>query len=208
MHNLIHYENGQSMLSFINLSVQDRKKTVIENLQAAFLEGFVYGLYAPDAALLRPLLECISGRSSTYKGDLVYNDGPLAGQVTYIDCQQPAAPRKRIRTNEPAGIMAGPVFPLYSSMPPQADPLMDFSQKILLLHDLRAAGHTRSPWLDFLETHTIPPRNMVIITSHDYAALKNTCDFIYLFDKKRFPIVVEKADFAMFDYYFENVFRR
>ena len=205
------------MLSFINLSVQDRRKTVVENMQAVFHEGFVYGLYAPDAALLKPLLECISGRRSHYKGDLVCNDGQLPGQVGYIDCQSVATARERTPVGEFPAVMAeaGPVAAVrtaYNSCSTAQHPhlMAGFSKKIVVLHDLRspAQGHPPGALLDFLEGHTPAPGKIVVISSHDYAALKNTCDFIYLFDKKRFPIVVEKPDFTMFDYYFENVFRK
>jgi hypothetical protein len=220
MPDLFTMKTYNAMLSFISLSVQDRGKTTIENLQAVFLEGVVYGLYAPRAALLKPLLGCISGQRSSYKGDIVYNNGPLAGQVSYTDCQSQAVvyaiDRKKARKlaaySLPLAAASSPRAE-YKSFPasgPQPVTAIDFSKNIALLHDLRRPGPgcPANHQLNFLEQHAIPPGNIVVISGHVYSALRNTCDFIYLFDKKRFPIVVEKADFAMFDHYFENVFSR
>jgi ABC-type cobalamin/Fe3+-siderophores transport system ATPase subunit len=205
------------MLSLINLSVTDRRKTVISHLQAVFAGGYTHGLFAPDAALLKPLLECISGQRTSYTGSILYNDGPLLQQE--VACMD-----GRSITPCPEPLIAEPVFgaPLTSHsvrLTPAARlashvsrlPLVSsgtshvFSQKLVLLHDLR------SPMLSnacagLLRRHTIPGEQTVLITSHDYQALRDTCDYIYLFDKKRFPIFVEKADFGQFDDYFKNVF--
>src|SRR6185369_2794662 len=75
------------MLSLINLSVPHRKTTVVSNLQAVFSEGHVHGLFAPDATRLKPLLECISGQRTGYTGSILYNDGPLAGHASFINCR-------------------------------------------------------------------------------------------------------------------------
>jgi len=200
------------MLSLINLSVSGRRKTVISNLHAVFAGGYTHGLFAPDAALLKPLLECISGQRTRYTGSILYNDAPLVKQdVAYTDCRAIAVPPED-RIPEPVLVRPGAAagsrpWSYVSGLTPP--PAIDFSKKILLLHDLRTPmlSDACAALPDQLRQHTTPDGKTVLITSHDYQALRDTCDYIYLFDKKRFPIVVEKADFAQFDDYFRNVFR-
>lgn len=202
------------MLSFINLSVTDRRKTVISRLHAVFAEGYVHGLFAPDAALLKPLLECISGQRTGYTGSILYNDRPLEKQdVAYID--------GRSIDLHPEPLVPEPVFgaPLTAHpirlLPGVSRPASHVSRftshdvppKLILWHDLRSAMPADDAFAGWLRPHTIPGEQTVLITSHDYQALRDTCDYIYLFDKKRFPVFVEKADFARFDDYFKNVFR-
>jgi len=214
------------MLSLINISVPGRpsaaeglpqamRETVISNLQAVFSEGYVHGLFAPDAAPLKRLLECISGQRTAYAGNILYNDGPLAGQAAFIDCRHitAAAISGKALLPEPAGALSSATqFPEpsgYELPGSRLTPATDFSKDIILLHNLRSSmlSNACAGLPAFLQQLTTVERKIVIITSHDYHALRDTCDYIYLFDKKRFPIVVEKADFAQFDSYFENVFR-
>ena len=207
------------MLSLINLSVSDRRKTVISHLHAVFAGGYTHGLFASDTALLRPLLECIAGQRSRYTGSILYNDAPLVKQdVTYTNCRSiKAPPENRMPESvfvRPGSVAGKPPFsrltpPGSGLLPSHADPTIDFSKKVLLLHDLRTTmlSDACATLPDQLRQHAIPGGRTVLISSHDYQALRDTCDYIYLFDKKRFPIVVEKADFTQFDDYFRNVFR-
>jgi len=206
------------MLTLANLSVTDRKTTVVENLQAVFADGFIYGIYAPSVAALQPLMECIGGQRSSYKGRITYNDGGVEGLAGYTDCRilGAVAARKKLLPEAPVATVTAGTFPSYS-LPEYEDFLsgpmpagsIDFSKKILLLHHLGVIQSAACrDLLSFLKRHTASSQKTVIITSQEYAALRDICDYIFLFDKKRFPIVVEKADFALFDEYFEMVFRR
>jgi ABC-type multidrug transport system ATPase subunit len=86
---------------------------------------------------------------------------------------------------------------------------LDCSKTILLLHNLHTPAHdSNCTSLTELLRPMADAGKLVIISSSCYTALRHTCDFIYLFDKKRFPVVVGKADFPQFDEFFENVFRR
>jgi len=212
------------MLSLINLSVNGRKKTITSNLHAVFAAGYVHGLFAPRADLLNLLLESISGQNTRYTGSILYNDLPLsAWDVSYTDCRcidtapETLVAQPRLVPQQTPHRKTPPAPPRFSrfrpltaaSLRPPAGAAIDFSKKILLLH------HLHSP-LPEIAGEALPARlhrhaaegNTILISSQDYQALRDTCDYIYLYDKKRFPIVVEKADFARFDTYFENVFGR
>ena len=215
------------MLSLINLSVNDRRKTVVSQLNIVFAEGHIHGLFAPDASLLRPLLECFSGLRPRYTGKILLYDRPLSSrEVSYTDCLSVALPGETLHP-EPvfqspslsavrsAGVSrltsGAPRFPAPASpaaslrQPPDAGP--DLSGKLVILHDLRRSllSATGAMLTEQLRREAAKGKP-VLISGHDYPALRETCDYIYLFDKNRFPIVVGKADFEQFDDYFKNVF--
>lgn len=198
------------MLSLVNLSIQCRLQLVTENLQAVFHEGYVYGLYTSHAGLLRPLLDCIRGQLDSYTGEIIYDKGSREGRVGFTDCSftdcslfiTETCHGRQLRKPVPAMTLpASDIIEKHSLYDPVAithalpRPIINPTAPIALLHDLR------------IPLPDLRGGKIVIINSHEYAALRLTCDYIYLFDGKRFPIVVEKADFALFDDYFEHVFR-
>lgn len=214
-------KNKHHMLSLINLFVKEGRKIVISQLHAVFEEGYTHGFFAPDAEDLRPLVECLSGQRTPYTGRILFNDRPLIPQdIAFIDLSAAAGRRK---TRLPQPVLSAPAAlsrhrlpaPDIRPGPPGSETRtsnvefrtpLDTSKKIILLHHLlNPPAGSKSLCLSDLIRHGAPGKTM-LITSHDYAALRSTCDYIYLFDKKRFPIVVEKADFAGFDDYFKNVF--